>query len=253
MKRIAILFSIFLALIIKAQVVSDYKYVVIPQEFGDFKENRTYSLNTFLERSLKSKKYIVLSETKSQWPQDALLNPCKIVTADILDDKSMFRNRIILQFKDCSNKVVFSEKGSSTIKEFEPGYQDALRLTLIKIPISNPSPEIEKLVESKSQEITKTSEQPTAKEVSTQASTALKYTNGKTTVQKIKIDDTQFILVDGNSSVPFATFKSTAKKDVFRVKLSSGESTIGYYENGNIVIEMPKSNGEFANEIFTAN
>jgi len=253
MKNISIFLFVFLTSIIKSQIVSDYKYVVIPQEFGDFKENRTYGLNTFLERSLKSKKYIVLSETKSQWPQDALLNPCKIVNADILDDKSMFRNKIILQFKDCSNKVVFQEKGSSTIKEFEQGYQDALRLTLIKIPISNPSPETEKLAESKSQETAKTVEQSTAKEVSTQGSAALKYSNGKTTLQKIKIDDTQFILVAGNSSVPFATFKSTAKKDVFRVKLSSGESTIGYYENGNIVIEMPKSNGEFSNEIFTAN
>ena len=73
------------------------------------------------------------------------------------------------------------------------------------------------------------------------------------TLQKIQIADDQFILVDGNSSVPFATFKSTAKKDVYRVKLGTGESTIGYYDNGNIVIEMPKNNGEFSNEIFKAN
>lgn len=253
MKNISIFLFVFLISMIKSQTVSDYKYILIPQEFADFKENKSYGLSKILENSLKGKKYIVLSETKTNWPQDALLNPCKIVNADILDDKSMFRNRIILQFKDCSNKVVFAEKGSSTTKEFEPGYQDALRLSLIKIPISNPSPEIEKLAESKSQETAKTVEQSTAKEVSSQGSTALKYSNGKTTLQKIKIDDTQFILIDGNSSVPFANFKSTAKKDVFRVKLSSGESTIGYYENGNIVIEMPKSNGEFSNEIFTAN
>lgn len=237
----------------KAQTLSDYKYVVIPDELADFKNNKSYGLDVILKNALKSKKYQVLTDSKTNWPSDALINPCKILNAEILDDKSMFRNKVILQFQDCGKKVIFTEKGSSTIKEFEPGYQDALKQILIKIPVSNPNPETEKLAESKSQEITKVPEQSMPKEVSTQASTALRYTNGKTTLQKIKIDDTQFILVDGNSSVPYATFKSTAKKDVYRVKLGSGESTIGYYENGNIVIEMPKSDGEFANEIFTAN
>jgi hypothetical protein len=249
MKRISIFLSIFLVLLIKAQNLSDYKYVVIPSEFNDFKENRSYGLSTFLDRSLKSKKYIVLSETKSQWPQDALMNPCKIVSADILDDKSMFRNKVILQFKDCNSKVVYSEKGSSTIKEYEPGFQDALRLVLVKIPVSNPSPEIQKVQESKQVEETKNGNEVKI----AQTPTAQKYKNGSLNLQKIQIDGNQFILVDGNSSVPFATFKATTKQDVFRVKLGSGESTIGYYENGNIVIEIPKNNGEFSKEIFSAN
>jgi hypothetical protein len=249
MKKLSIFLSVFLLVLIKAQNISDYKYILIPAEFSDFKENRSYGLNNFLERSLKSKKYIVLSETKSQWPQDALTNPCKILIADILDDKSMFRNKIILQFKDCNSKVVYSEKSSSTIKEFEQGYQDALKQGLVKVPISNPSQEIEKLAESKSTEEVKRNDDVKI----TQAPTAQRYKNGNLSLQKIQIDDSQFILVDGNSSVPYATFKSTNKADVFRVKLASGESTIGYYENGNIIIEIPKSNGDFTKEVFSAN
>ena len=251
MKRISILFSIFLLISAKAQIVSDYKYVVIPDELANFKNSKSYGLGMILKKSLIANKYQVLTDSKINWPNDALMNPCKILTAEMLDDKSMFRNKVILQFKDCSNKVILSEKASSTIKEFEPGYQDALKQTLVKIPVSNPKVTVEQVVTSNPSEV-KTSSESSSKETSTQVPTALRYTNGKTTLQKIKIDDTQFILVDGNSSVPFATFKSTAKKDVYRVKLSSGESTIGYYENGNIVIEMPKSNGEFSNEIFTA-
>ncbi|WP_312768887.1 hypothetical protein [Epilithonimonas sp.] len=249
MKKLSIFLSVFLLVLIKAQNLSDYKYVLIPAEFNDFKENRSYGLGKFLERSLKSKKYIVLSETKSQWPQDALLNPCKIVNADILDDKSMFRNKIILQFKDCNSKVIYSEKSSSTIKEFEPGYQDALKQGLVKVTVSNPSPEIEKLAESKTTDEVKRNDDVKT----TQTPIAQRYKNGNLSLQKIQIDDSQFILVDGNSSVPFATFKATNKSDVFRVKLASGESTIGYFENGNIVIEIPKSNGDYAKEVFSAN
>lgn len=252
MKKISTLLAVVLMTIIKSQTVSDYKYISVPSELADFKENKSYGLNTILEKSLKAKKYTILPETKSNWPADALGNPCKVLNADILNDKSMFRNKLIIQFKDCSNKVVLEQKGSSTIKEFEEGYKDALKQAIIKIPVSNPSSAIENMAVSKPEEAVKTTETKT-NEVVSQTSAAQKYTNKNVTFQKIQIAEDQFILADGNSSVPFATFKSTAKKDVYRVKLGSGETTLGYYENGNIVIEMPKSNGDFSNEVFLAN
>lgn len=224
---------------------------MVPSEFADFKENRSYGLNVMLERSLRGKKYTVLSETKTNWPSDALTDPCKVLTAEVLNDKSMFRNKVILQFKNCNNNVILEQKGLSMIKEFETGFQDALKQALVKIPVSNPVATIETLSESKPQEVAK-APQETVKEMVSKVESAQKYKNRNQMYQKIQIADDQFILVDGNSSVPFATFRSTAKKDVYRVKLGSGESTIGYYENGNLVIEMPRSNGEFSNEIFSA-
>lgn len=121
---------------------------------------------------------------------------------------------------------------------------------LINIPISRPveNPTLKQevqVVKETAQETPKVSEQKS------QASKAEKYSNGKLSLQKIQIDAAQFILVDGNSSVPFATFKETTKKDVFRVKLGSGEATTGYYENGNLVIEIPKSNDEYSKEVFS--
>ena len=251
MKNITIFLFVFLIAVVKAQTVSDYKYIVIPAEFNDFKDNKAYGLSNLLEKSLKAKKYTVLSSTKNDWPSDALMNPCSILNTDLLNDKSMFRNKLILQFKDCNNKVVFNEKGSSMIKEFEPGFQDALKQTLVKIPVSNPTTIVSKVAETTSTEPFK-NELQGSKEAILQTSNAVRYSNGTLTVQKIQIDNNQFILVDGNSSVPFATFKSTTKEGVFRVKLGSGESTIGYYENANIVIEMPKANGDYIKEVFAA-
>lgn len=179
------------------------------------------------------------------------MNPCSILNTDLLNDKSMFRNKLILQFKDCNNKVVFNEKGSSMIKEFEPGFQDALKQTLVKIPVSNPTTTVNKITETTFTEPIK-KELQGSKEAILQTSNVVRYSNGTISVQKIQIDNSQFILVDGNSSVPFATLKSTTKEGVFRVKLGSGESTIGYYENANIVIEMPKANGDYIKEVFAA-
>jgi hypothetical protein len=50
----------------------------------------------------------------------------------------------------------------------------------------------------------------------------------------------------------FATFKNTTKSDVYRVTLENGTSTIGYTENGNLVIEIPTSDGNYKKEVFTA-
>ena len=253
MKKIATFLSIVLIVFIKSQTISDYKYVVIPKEFSDFKNGRSYGLNVLLENALKGKKYQILAENKSSWPSEALVNPCAVVAADVLDDKSMFRNKVILQFTDCNNQVIYTQKGNSSIKEYEPGFQDAMKQTLVKIPVANPVAIAAKTAESKTQEMVKSTEESKTTETVSNSPTAQRYTNGKITLQKIQIDNNQFILVDGNSSVPFATFKSTTRSDVFRVKLSSGESTIGYYENGKIVIETPKSNGEFSKDIFSAN
>jgi hypothetical protein len=57
-------------------------------------------------------------------------------------------------------------------------------------------------------------------------------------------------LVSSSSSVPFATFKNTAKADVYRVTLENGTSTLGYTENGNLVIEIPTSDGDFKRSFY---
>ena len=59
-------------------------------------------------------------------------------------------------------------------------------------------------------------------------------------------------MVSSSSSVPFATFKNTTKADVYRVTLENGTSTLGYYEYGNLVIEIPTSDGNYKKEVFTA-
>ena len=248
MKKLSIFLFVFLLALIKAQTISDYKYVVIPQEFGNFRKDNSYGLGSILEKSLKSKKYIVLSDTKSDWPQDVLSDDCKVAQADIVDDKSMFRNKIILQFKDCKNKVIYSEKSGSSIKDFQEGYQDALKQGLVKIPLSNPIQEPAKTSTSMAEQGTSRNNVADA----AQSATVQRFKNGNQILQKIQIDDKRFILVDGNSSVPFASFIITNRSDVFLVKLASGEATVGYFENGNIVIEIPKDNG-FIKEVFVAN
>ncbi|KMQ67597.1 hypothetical protein ACM39_12085 [Chryseobacterium sp. FH2] len=249
MKKISVLLFTFCLTVVFGQKVSDYKYISVPEKFKGFNED--YGLENFLSKALIGKKYVVISENKDKWPSE-VNNPCSVAKAEVLNSSSFLKNKVSVQFKDCNDKIISETKGSSSIKEFETGYPDALKQALITVPSSNPTTNNLAIQAENRETITTTVDTKTAENVniSNAEATATKYSNGKITLQKIQLDNNQFILADGNSSVPYATFRSTTKKDVFRVRLANGESTIGYFENGNIIIEIPQANGEYSKEVF---
>jgi hypothetical protein len=249
MKKISVFTLILAATAVFGQKVSDYKYISIPQTFKDF-EKDSYGMDNSLAKTLKSKGYIVVQEGKDQWPSDVSQNSCNVAKANVANNSSFLKNKVILEFKDCNGKPVFSSKGDSNIKEYEEGYQDALKRAMISLPVSNPVAQIEVAKTQNIQQEPVKNNEP----VSTQASEnkSGKYTNGKINLQKIQVDTNQFILADSGSSVPFAVFKASSKKEVFRVKLADGSNTIGYFENGNIVIDVPQGENGYTKEIFSA-
>lgn len=230
------------------QKVSDYKYISLPVKFETFKED--FGLADLLTKTLRSKNYTVIPSDKLQWPAEAQANPCNVLMADVVNDSGFLRNKVLLQFKDCNSKVISSAKGASSIKDFKEGYQDALKQTFVSLSPANPI--TQPVIAQVNVQETEVTAQPVDNNRTSVPvdNSAVRFTNGKTDLQKIQIDNTQFILVNSNSSSPFATFKTTTKSDVFRVKLQDGESTLGYYENGNIVIEILQPNGEYIKEIF---
>ncbi len=246
MKKAAIFILTFTSLTAFAQKVSDYKYVTLPAKFETFKED--YGLGELLTKTLLSKNYIVIPADKLQWPSEAKDNPCNVLLADIVNDSGFLRNKVLVKFKDCNDKEIQSIKGASSIKEYKEGYQDALKQTYTLISPAKPIEQIQTVTKT----VVVSEEKPANVNNSTsENNSAQKYSNGKMDLQKIQMDGSQFILVSPNSSSPFATFKTTTKNDVFRVKLQNGESTLGYFENGNIVIEIPQSNGEYSKEVFS--
>lgn len=247
MKKIISLGFLFCLVIVYGQNVSDYEYIYVPNKFKDFGADQ-YDLNSQLKKALTDKKYKVIQAELVDWPEDLRQNPCKVLNAEVIKNSSMLKNRVILQFTDCQKKVVLEAKGSSTYKEYDLGFQDALDISLRSVLASQPRPNMisSKVNETAKKEIEK-EEVPVPTGNSSKPET---YNNGKLGFQKIQISNDQFILVSSNSSVPFATFKNTTKQGVFRVKLENGNSTLGYYDNGNIVIEIPVGDGNYQKEIF---
>ncbi len=235
----------------EAQKVSDYQYILLPEKFDDFLKN-DYGLKQSFTKLLTAKKYQVIS-------QNQLMNidPCNLLSANILDNSNMLRTRLILQFKDCKGTVIQEVKSTSQEKDFTAGFQDALKIAMSDVLFANPiTRETSALVETQKTETPNNNvSESIAKDnpVANNSLVAESFQNSGTNFQKILIGNGQFILVSGNSSVPFATFSNTTKSDVYRVKLQNSTMTIGYLENKNLVIEMPNSDGSFRKEVFVAN
>ncbi|MBS7334373.1 MAG: hypothetical protein KIG88_12345 [Weeksellaceae bacterium] len=244
-----ILSTIFLATLgfANAQEIKDYKYVHVPDALSSFGENQ-YQLNSRLGFYLGKKNYTILKDDKSVWPAEALNDPCTMVRADLVKAKSLTTNKLNVNFIDCKNQIISSIEGSSIIKEFDKGYQDALKRALDKIEPSVPTVKSTKsMVASQpinTQLIKQEPVQITVK-ASDNANVAPLLTDGKKNYQLIELNQNSFIIMNENATQVVSKFEKTLKPGVFRVAVTNGDSTynsIGYYNENSISFEVKENN-----------
>lgn len=111
---------------LNAQDIKDYKYVVVPDRFEFQKEDNQYDLNK-LSRFLFRKYGFDAYLSREEMPADSNRGDCNTLYANI-DQSGIFSTKVILKLKNCRGTVVYTSKeGRSKIKNFEEGYQEAIR------------------------------------------------------------------------------------------------------------------------------
>lgn len=248
MKKFLQISSVFLVSVLYGQQISDYHYILIPDTFANAKANR-YDLDKLLSAQLQAKKFIVITENS---PESK--NLCEYLKAEISDTGNMLTNKVRIEFKDCYNKSLAILDGKSRSKDIEEGMQDALKNAMMNIPVSNPVKNAAAL-QKESAPINTQKEEKTeniASQISTTNTTekANVYSNGTLSLNKIFLSNGEFILANPNNSVPYGIFKPSTKKDTYRVQLQDGTTTLGYLEDGEIIVEIPNADGSFKKEIF---
>lgn len=249
MKRFFQFFMLSAAGICFGQSISDYGLIHIPSKFKDFKDNQ-YELNDLLASKLTEKKYIIVNNNSLEY------DPCQVLNAEVKNTSNMLTNRLKIEFKDCKNVTIATFEGKSMIKDFEEGMQDALLKALKnvgspkEIPTQQPQKNIATSAEIQATEKENSAKNNPAPLESKTVAKAEIYSNGTLSLNKMVISDHQFILANPNLSVPYAIFKATSKKEVYQVQLDNGSTTLGYLEDGKIVIDMPTADGNFKKEVF---
>ncbi|MBT0606608.1 hypothetical protein KIV10_00295 [Aequorivita echinoideorum] len=106
--------------------MSDYSFVVVPEQFEFVKGKDQYQLNSMTKFYLEKNGFNPYFE--SEIPN---ADRCEGLYANVEELGGFFGTKLQLVLKDCNGAEIYrSPEGKSKYKDFEKTYQDALRKTL---------------------------------------------------------------------------------------------------------------------------
>ena len=128
-KKIVFSFLFFIAISIYSQQekINDYKYIIVPEKFEFLKNLDQYQTSSLTKFLLEKKGFIVYLSNET-FPKDLLQNRCLAITANVMDESSMFTVKSKIQLKDCFGNILYtSQIGKSKEKDYKKSYHEAIR------------------------------------------------------------------------------------------------------------------------------
>jgi hypothetical protein len=107
--------------------VPNYKYIIVPERFSFLKENDQFQTSSLTKFLLKKNGFTVFLDSE-EYPIELKKDPCKALTAEIIDESSLFTTAVLIALKNCAKKTIYtSEEGSSKLKDYKQGFQESIR------------------------------------------------------------------------------------------------------------------------------
>ncbi len=127
MKKIILSIILVVSFVGHAQVeLNDYKYIIVPKRFGDFKKENQYRTSTLVKHLFEEKGFIAVYN--DDLPAELNNNKCLGLLVDLIDGSSMFTTKASLVLKDCAGKEVFvTQEGKSKEKDYQAAFSEAIR------------------------------------------------------------------------------------------------------------------------------
>ncbi|WP_119606768.1 hypothetical protein [Flagellimonas lutimaris] len=110
--------------------LNNYKYIIVPKKFEDFKYINQYQTSTLTKYFFEENGFEAVYD--DALPEDLANKRCLGLVADVIDVSSMFTTKIYISLKDCNNVEIFrSVKGVSKIKAYDESYREALQRAFV--------------------------------------------------------------------------------------------------------------------------
>ena len=231
----------------QAQNVSDYKYVILPKSFSDFEDNQ-YGLNNRVKYNLEQKKYIVLSADQTTWSEEVKNNPCLATTINVNKKKSMLTNKLEVVFTSCNQNNVGTFEGVSRIKEFDKGFQEAVKLAFNTVGIQNAKPSNE-IANTTPKTVETIKQQEIKQEIPSNT-----YTSNGVKYQVATTGNNSFLLINQDNNKVVANFYPSSLPNVYHVEVISDKGnyeTIGYSKDNSIIIETKNGDKSWVTTTYT--
>ena len=237
--------------------VNNYKFIVVPDQFDFLKQKDEYKTSSLTKFLLKKNGFTVVLNSE-QYSKDLRDNPCSGLKALVLDKSSMFKVKVIIELRDCSNKILYtSDEGVSKLKEYKKGFQEAIRnahASMIDVvyepfllePIGKDKKEIvtvNPVLVKEVKEVKLEVELPVINNIEEAAQVSLTNTIAPATSLYAQPKENGFQLINLKPQVVFVIL-NTSVKGVFVIKdkngllYKKGENWIAeFYERGKIVVK----------------
>ncbi|WP_298502001.1 hypothetical protein [uncultured Maribacter sp.] len=117
-------------------VFNNYKYIIVPKKFDNFKKENQYQTSTLVKYQLTQKGFTVVYE--GSFPEELVFNRCLGLYAKLNDESSMFNTKVTMSFIDCNSKEVYvTLEGKSKEKEYKKSFVKAITEALNSVDGSN--------------------------------------------------------------------------------------------------------------------
>jgi hypothetical protein len=134
MKQLTLTLGIFLMFFLQVNAqksLSEYAYVLVPQQFEFQRGVDQYQVNTLVRHLFREAGFNSIYDVELKG-----LPRCEGLFADLVMDSNLFQTTFTVVLKDCNNNVVyFSDPGTSKEKEYRKGYHEAIRRAFRSIEI----------------------------------------------------------------------------------------------------------------------
>ncbi|RFN58681.1 hypothetical protein [Marixanthomonas ophiurae] len=133
-KKIILTLFLFASISSYAQkTLNDYSFIIVPEQFDFLEGKDKYKLSSLTEFLFNKHGFNAFLASKA--PN---VKRCNGLYADIKEDNSFFRTKLIITIKDCNENIVYtSNEGVSKFKEYKKAYQDATRKAFESIEALN--------------------------------------------------------------------------------------------------------------------
>ncbi|MCX2720698.1 hypothetical protein [Lentiprolixibacter aurantiacus] len=107
------------------EVLSAYKYVIVPTKFESFKKENEYQTSTLLKHLLVEKGFNAVYD--NALPSELSNNRCLGLTAILVDESGMLTTKGHISFQDCQSQEVFrTQTANSKIKDYKGAFKETI-------------------------------------------------------------------------------------------------------------------------------
>ena len=108
------------------QQLNDYKYIIVPKQFAEFKRENQYQTSTLVKHLFIERGFEAVYD--DALPQELRSNGCLGLRVKMLDNSSMFTTKASVNLTNCNEEEIFvTKEGKSKEKDYKDSYGEALR------------------------------------------------------------------------------------------------------------------------------